>query len=69
MVNQNNVGIDTILSFGKYRGKAFWAVLDADFQYVKWLVNDKIITLDNSAFEAYEKIESIETQFEDDGRE
>ena len=49
-------GLDTELKFGKYAGMEIWEVLNTDWTYIKWcLENINDFQLDNEAFESYER--------------
>jgi hypothetical protein len=47
-------GVNWILTFGKYKGTELGFIIKINPNYVYWLLENKIITLDNKAHEYLE---------------
>lgn len=52
-----SLSLDTILMFGKHRGKQLEDVVEDDPAYVRWLAENEIKELDGEVLEALEKRE------------
>jgi hypothetical protein len=49
--------LDTIIHFGKYRGVTLQNIIESDWEYVRYLINQCNKELDNPAYEYLERFE------------
>lgn len=47
--------LDSVLNFGKHRGKRMRAVIQDDPAYIVWATSEKMIELDNIAFDTFQR--------------
>lgn len=53
--NSKILSLDSVLTFGKYRGFTVREILFQDIQYLDWLIEERKIELDNEAFETIQQ--------------
>ena len=49
--------LNTTIFFGKYKGMTLQQIIETDYQYVRYLINECDKELDNEAYEFLERFE------------
>ena len=49
------MSLEDVFTFGKYKGLTLEWAINEDLKYVKWLVEEKMLEMNNEAFAEYQE--------------